>query len=79
MFLARYNPWMGAVQAMANSIGPDRTPLPDDYPHIKEEREAMERIGASIGAMRVVRDQTIAALFEALYAPTARPIGPEKE
>ena len=79
MFSARYNPWMGAVQAMADSIRPDRAPLPDDDPQLKAEREAVERIGASLGAMRVARDHAIAALFKALYAPGAGLVKQEKD
>lgn len=79
MFSARYNPWMGAVQAMADSIRPDRTPLPDDDPQLKAEREVMERIGVSLGAMRQARDQVIAALFKAIYAPGADPVTGWKE
>ena len=79
MFSARYNPWMGVVQAMADSIRPDRAPLPDDDPQLKAEREVIERIGASLGAMRVARDQAIAVLFKALYAPGAGLVNQAKE
>lgn len=79
MFSARYNPWMGAVQAMAASILPDRVPLPDDDPQLTAERETMEQIGASLGAMRVARDHAIAALFKAIYAPGAGLVIHEKE
>ena len=79
MFSARYNPWMGAVQAVSDAIRSHRKPLPDDDPQLKAERETMERIGASLGAMRVARDQAIATLFKAQYAPGALIVDQEKE
>ena len=79
MFSARYNPWMGAVQAMAASIRPDRVPLPADDPYLTAERELGQRIGASLGAMRVARDHAIAVLFKAAYAPGAGLVTQEKE
>ena len=71
MFSARYNPWMGAVQAMADTIRSDRKPLPADDPAVAAERKAMARIGASLRAMRLARDRSIAAVFKAIYAPGA--------
>ena len=71
MFSARYNPWMGAVQAMADTIRSDRKPLPADDPAVAAERKAMARIGASLRAMRLARDRAIAAVFKAIYAPGA--------
>lgn len=79
MFSARYNPWMGAVQALADTIRPQRIPLPQDDPALTSERETMEQIGASLGAMRVARDHAIAALFKALYAPGAGLANQDKE
>lgn len=71
MFSARYNPWMRAVQAMADTIRSDRKPLPADDPAVAAERKAMARIGASLGAMRLARDRAIAAVFKAIYASGA--------
>ena len=79
MFSAHFNPWMGAVQAMADTIRPVRAPLPDDDPRLKAEREAMAQIGASLGAMRVARDHAIAVLFKALYAPGTGFVNQAKE
>lgn len=79
MFSARYNPWMGVVQAMADAIRPDRVPRPDDDPQLMAEREALVRIGAGLGAMRQARDQAIAAQFKALFAPGAGLVDQEKD
>lgn len=79
MFSARYNPWMGAVQAMADTIRPERQPLPADDPGLTAEREAMARIGASLGALRNARDDTIAALFKAMFAPGGGLMAREKD
>lgn len=79
MFSARYNPWMRAVQAMAASIRPDRVPLPEDNPQLTAERENLERIRASLGAMRVARDHASATLFKALYAPGAGFVNQDKD
>lgn len=79
MFSARYNPWMRAVQAMAASIRPDRVPLPEDNPQLTAERENLELIRASLGAMRAARDHASATLFKALYAPGAGFVNQDKD
>ena len=39
----------------------------------------MDRFGTGLGAMRIARDHAVAALFNALYAPSASFVRPEKE
>lgn len=69
MFSARYNPWMRAVEAMADSIRPGREPLPETDPAIRAERKVAENIGAGLTTVRQARDQAIAAIFMAMFAP----------
>jgi uncharacterized protein DUF3141 len=67
MFSERYNPWMGAVRAMAETSRQGRVPLPEDDPAIKIERDAIARIGAQITLLRQARDQAIGQVFRAIY------------
>jgi len=67
MFSERYNPWICAVKTAAEAIRPERTPLPDDHPAIMAEREALERLGSGLGALRVARDRAIALAFKAMF------------
>lgn len=46
---------------------------------MKAEREAMDRFGTGLGVMRIARDHAVAALFNALFAPSASFVRPEKE
>lgn len=71
MFSERYNPWMRLVKTAAESIRETRQPLPDGDPSIRAERETFEAIGAQLRQAREARDQAIAAVFRALYAPGA--------
>lgn len=71
MFSARYNPWMAAVETMAEAIRPGRQPLPKDNPSMAVEREAFERIGSRLGALRQARDHAFAAVFKAMFVPGA--------
>ena len=67
MFSERYNPWMGAVKAAAEAIRPERAPLPDNDPAMLAEREAFERIGSGLGALRAARDRAIALAFKTAF------------
>ncbi|KNG95033.1 poly(3-hydroxyalkanoate) synthetase [Pseudaestuariivita atlantica] len=69
MFSERYNPWMRYVRSTADTIRETRTPLAENDPAILAEREALDAIGRSLGAARIGRDEAIAAVFKALYAP----------
>lgn len=71
MFSGSYNPWMRLVQATAEDLRQTRTPLPEDHPAIVAEREALARIGASLGGIRTARDAAISTVFKAMFAPGA--------
>jgi hypothetical protein len=79
MFSERYNPWMRLVRTAAETVRESRHPLPDDDPAITAEREALARIGAGLGAVRQARDEAIATVFKAIFAPGAGLVDKEKD
>ena len=78
-FSGRYNPWMRNFQAAAAAIRNSRNPLPADDPGIRAEREALEQVGLGLGAARQIRDQAIAAVFNAIYDPAFGPLVGKQE
>ncbi|MBI1220770.1 MAG: DUF3141 domain-containing protein [Rhodobacteraceae bacterium] len=71
MFSERYNPWMGAVQAIANTTRATRAPLSDDHPAIQAERTAFAQIENQLRQGRAARDKAISGIFRGLYGASA--------
>lgn len=69
MFSDRYNPWMGAVRALADALRSERVPLPEDHPAIAAERNAFAQIETQLREARAARDRAISVIFRALYGP----------
>jgi hypothetical protein len=62
-----FNPWMLGVAAMAKVVSKNRTSIPQDNPHLKQERETIERISSVIEQATEYRDAAEEQAFNLLY------------
>ena len=62
-----FNPWMRGLAVLANAMAQDRKPLRDDHPLVRQERDGIEGISATIEHARELRDAGYEAMFKALY------------
>jgi hypothetical protein len=62
-----FNPWTRGVAAMAKVVAKSRTPVPQDNPLLKQERETIERISDAIKQATEYRDAAEEQAFSMLY------------
>ncbi len=75
LFSDAFNPWMRAVATLAEAVGENRRPLPDDHPLIEQERAFVARVSDAIKTVREGRDSASERLFDLIYATPLRPNG----
>lgn len=67
MFSGAFNPWMRAVENLAEDILDKRKPLLEDHPFMIKERELIDRISEAVSATRQWRDAGSEQAFNLLY------------
>jgi len=79
MFSGQFNPWMKLVQATADHIRKDRTPLPADDLGLVAERVGFDLVGEQVKIARILRDQASATLFRMIFDIATSPTSPDKQ
>ena len=67
LFSEAFNPWMRGVAIAAEGVARERTPLPEDHPLLRQERDLIEQVGKTVETGREARDTFLETLFGVLY------------
>jgi hypothetical protein len=67
LFSEAFNPWMRGVAIAAEGVARERTPLPEDHPLLRQERDLIEQVGKTVETGREARDTFLETLFGFLY------------
>ena len=72
LFAESFNPWMNVVALLAKGVAVNRTPLPQDHPLNRKERQVIEQISEAVESARIARDSAYEQLFLLLYGNSAQ-------
>lgn len=67
LFSEAFNPWMRGIATLADAVGQNRTPLPDDHHLLQKERKLIAQTSEAMEGAREIRDHAYGHIFNLLY------------